>query len=115
MFVAADDLAVTVAREAVDQPGADRIHARDLADVDQKAIALDLLELVGERPHAGKRQLARKEHSIPVAVDALSEIGSFARLDCHWANNPVPARTFLKLPKRSDGQEGCLVLAGATG
>ena len=44
----ADDGRAAVALELVDQPGADRVHLLDVAEVDVEAVRFDLVQLLAE-------------------------------------------------------------------
>ena len=67
------DLAAAVARGAMDQPGADRVHPADAGQVEIEVLALQPLEPGRQHAELRQRQVAVKVEHPPAVLVAFSE------------------------------------------
>ena len=92
-LVGADDLAAAVARGAVDEPGADRVHPADPGKVDDEVAALQPVEPVGQHSEPRQGQVALEAEHAAAFLDAVGEAGDRAHAARSCFNSPARATT----------------------
>ena len=65
----------TLARGAVEQPGADRVHPADAGDVEDEVAALQPVEPLRQRPEAREREIAGEAQHAPAVFLRLAVPG----------------------------------------
>jgi hypothetical protein len=79
-------------RQPVDQPGADRVHARHARQVDGQLSPVDPVKPIRDAVDPRERERPRETQHLPVAFQAFAEIGGFVHRERHWRQNATGAR-----------------------